>query len=555
MSNYRSSRLLTAAVFLGCLLTSPSFADGTISLAWDPVDHDDLAGYRVYYDTAPDTFGDSVDVGAATQATLAGLADCTDYHVAVKAYDSSGVLSEQFSDSVVGWARPSLAAVSPDRVERNRSYQLVIDGANFQAGVGVVISDPGVTVQQVSHGGCGQIRVDVNVGATAALGSVEIQVVNPDQVFGTGAGLLAVVDDTTGPGISSVAAVDVGSTTAAIDWQTDEPADSAVFFRVSGSQLYQAAPVDPTLVTDHHVLLQGLAPDSLYEYYVQSTDVAGNATVSGAPATFATQTSPYVYIRFEADDARLTAPVEAVNGLGAFENVWIEVPAGTPVGTISDPAGSAEMEFQLPHAATWRLWLRAYGTGYESDAWFESVNGSVPRQFWTPDIGAWYWVELSSYDLGAGLHSLTLGGREGGARADRVLVTDDPSFVPTEVPGADVIPPDPVSDLVATGGDGLNQLAWTHPSAEAGSHVVIRFRTDGQAPLSPADGQLLTDTAVVPGSPGTYVHGGLINGTTYSYSVFVIDPAGNASAAETVHSTPSLDPPGDVENVIRTDTL
>ena len=61
MSNRLSARLLAVVALFCAALISHSSSAGTISLAWDPVVHPDLAGYRVYYDTAPDVFGNSVD--------------------------------------------------------------------------------------------------------------------------------------------------------------------------------------------------------------------------------------------------------------------------------------------------------------------------------------------------------------------------------------------------------------------------------------------------------------------------------------------------------------
>ena len=66
------------------LAAAPAGA-GSMPLAWDPVDDEDLQGYRVYYGTAPGSYSDSVDVGNATSHTLTGLTDCTRYYVAVKA--------------------------------------------------------------------------------------------------------------------------------------------------------------------------------------------------------------------------------------------------------------------------------------------------------------------------------------------------------------------------------------------------------------------------------------------------------------------------------------
>ena len=85
--------------------------------------------------------------------------------------------------------------------------------------------------------------------------------------------------------------------------------------------------------------------------------------------------------------------------------------------------------------------------------------------------------------------------------------------------------------------------------------MVIRYRTDGQAPQNPVDGLPVVELDVAPGSAGSFDHDGLTNGTVYDYSIFVIDASGNASTPATVQATPRLDPPGTVQNVVRTDVL
>ena len=555
MLRHSSIRLFVFAVLVCAVVPAPAVFAGTISLAWDPVDHAELAGYRVFYDTTAQAFGSSEDAATATAYTLSGLDDCVEYHVAVKAYDTAGAFSEQFSQEVVGWARPTVTSVSPGQVERNVTAQLTFNGTNFRGGVQVQILDPGIAVLQVTENGCNQLVVDISASETAGLGPVVVRVINPDGTYGDGSGLLAVIADATGPAISTVTAGNVGATTAEIGWQTDEPSTSRVFFRLQGQTTYQSTTLDETLVTDHAVQLQGLTPDSTYEYYVESADAAGNSNVSGATGTFSTDSSQYTYLRFEAEDGSIGAPIVSVTGDGAFRRGWIEVPAGTPDGSWFNPAGTTEYSFHVPHSSTWHFWVRVYGTSPANDAWFESVDGAALQSFFPPASGAWHWVELRSYSLDAGLHALTLAGSEDQARADRIMVTDDPGFVPNEEPGDDVTAPDPVSNLLASIGDETNSLSWTNPSGESGVRVVIRYRTDGQAPQNPVDGLLAVELDVTLGSAGSFDHTGLTNGTGYRYSVFVIDASGNASAPVTVLATPQPDPPGTVQNVVRTDVL
>jgi chitodextrinase len=128
--------------------------------------------------------------------------------------------------------------------------------------------------------------------------------------------------------------------------------------------------------------------------------------------------------------------------------------------------------------------------------------------------------------------------------------------VPSEQPGADVTPPAQVSALGAAPSDGANSLSWNNPGSSDLDRVVVRFRTDGSHPQSPADGLPLFDQSAAPNTAESLVHSGLTNGTTYYYSVFAIDTAGNASNPATIQSTPDIETPplGQVQNVHRTDT-
>jgi Fibronectin type III domain len=50
----------------------------------------DLAGYKVYSGVTSRTYGTPIDVGNRTTYTLTGLANGTQYYIAVKAYETSG---------------------------------------------------------------------------------------------------------------------------------------------------------------------------------------------------------------------------------------------------------------------------------------------------------------------------------------------------------------------------------------------------------------------------------------------------------------------------------
>lgn len=85
--------------------------------------------------------------------------------------------------------------------------------------------------------------------------------------------------DVTPPILSNFSETGITTTSAVINWTTNEAADSVVNYGPEVS--------NPALVTSHSVELTGLAPDTTYNYTAESTDAAGN-TGSFGPLSFTT---------------------------------------------------------------------------------------------------------------------------------------------------------------------------------------------------------------------------------------------------------------------------
>jgi hypothetical protein len=629
---------------------------GTVSLAWDPVTDSDLAGYRVYYGTAPGTYTQSVDVGNVTATTINGLTDCTTYYFGVKAYDTANNVSTNYSNEITGWSRPLVQTATPASAEQGRTLSVVITGTNFQAGAVADFTKAGINVNSTTVNACGQVTANITItgAATPGLSSIEVTVlaaaaptvssttptngatgisvaVHPTvlfseamiptsvttatvrllddtstpvaqaagspslssdgltvtitpaanllqgksyriQVIGGASGVMdlglhplattflqstgfSTTADTTAPTITAVASSSIAATSATVTWTTNEAADSQVFYREQGDTAYQQTVLDATKVTAHSVALQGLSPSTTYEYYVRSADAASNAATSTPVNTFGTASTSFSYLRMEAEGGTIVAPMRNVSSAsGAFGSSYVDTPAGTATGSATTPAGRTTFGVNIPTAGTWYLWVRMYAPDATSDSVFESVNSATRQALIASATGQWVWMEGRSYTLATGLASIEISGREAQARVDRVLVTNDLGFVPTEQPVGDQTAPAADSSFTAGGATAQATLNWTNSTSGDYVQTIIRYRTDGNYPTSPVDGTAVVTKNGSPGAADSYVHTGLLNGTTYYYSAFSVDSSGNVGpAARTSALVTDTTPPPSVNSLRRSD--
>ena len=88
------------------------------------------------------------------------------------------------------------------------------------------------------------------------------------------------IGDVTPPAITDILSSSIGTNTATISWNTDEPATQLVNYGLT--QQYGENPAgDSSMVFAHRVVLTNLRPDTLYHFRVRSRDYAGNESISG----------------------------------------------------------------------------------------------------------------------------------------------------------------------------------------------------------------------------------------------------------------------------------
>jgi hypothetical protein len=186
------------AGLLGLGLAAPAArAAGSVELSWDPVPG--ATGYKVYFGLASRQYTKVKDVGNHTSTVMDNLTDCTDYFMAVKAYNGQGE-SDEFSDEVFGWARPTLGGTAP-AVMQGQQLTLELIGTNFKPGALVEVDNPHVSLTSVTIQSCNRIQLLAHVDPPAAgmraaeIGSFAVTVQNPSDLLGKKASAFVVTID------------------------------------------------------------------------------------------------------------------------------------------------------------------------------------------------------------------------------------------------------------------------------------------------------------------------------------------------------------------------
>ena len=95
-------------------------------------------------------------------------------------------------------------------------------------------------------------------------------------------GLATTTPDTTAPKISDVEIKNIAANSVKIEWETNEPATSVIWYGTATSvSIGNGLTISSTtLVRDHELVLSGLSASTTYYYIVASADVKGNTATS-----------------------------------------------------------------------------------------------------------------------------------------------------------------------------------------------------------------------------------------------------------------------------------
>ncbi len=194
----------------------------------------------------------------------------------------------------------------------------------------------------------------------------------------------------------------------------------------------------------------GYAGKDCFSYTV-TDGMGGNATASVAVNVAGTNS---VRMGFEAESGTLVAPMGVVTDSTLPTRKYIR-------STVANQ-GSATYNLNIPKTGNYILWCKVLAPSYTNDSFFVTANGA--QDVYDDAEGCqslnWQWTRVNGragtatpltlnprvFALSQGVQTIIVQGREAYSSIDRLILTDDTSFVPKDVMAVD----DAVSALAGT---------------------------------------------------------------------------------------------------------
>ena len=144
------------------------------------------------------------------------------------------------------------------------------------------------------------------------------------------------------------------------------------------------------------------------------------------------------------DNGDSTIEIEAESG------VIVAPMVSTAEGIVSSQynSGSATYSFSVPEDGVYTIWGRYIASNLAQNSFFVEMDGAG-QDIWdmTPLSDSWRWGKITGratgsvlqFNLTAGEHTLVIRGREKDSALDKIIITDDENFVPSENPNEDKV--------------------------------------------------------------------------------------------------------------------
>lgn len=286
-----------------------------------------------------------------------------------------GTLTLNVSDSDLKGARSTVVGLSTTDGDFE-TLTLEETGADTGIFTGTIGSASGTPVED------GVLQISDGAVVTAVYIDADIGNGQPSPIEDT-----ATVDCST-PQIVNVQVTDLYSSQAAITFQTNEPAASAVFYGPSCAALAQTGQ-GLGQVMQHRIDIAGLLPSTLYSFVVDAIDPAGNESIApdGGCLNFTTPERPDYFTELFSDssnDVDRQTLTFTPNGSASFYSVCRAPALLFP----TDPNGGSVLSLGDDAFVTVTLAggkrVSLYGTSYSS--FFVGSNGNISFQTGSTDF-------------------------------------------------------------------------------------------------------------------------------------------------------------------------
>lgn len=336
---------------------------------------------------------------------------------------------------------------------------------------------------------------------------------SPDNTFTTDALATVAVTtppDTTPPSITNIIAAPIGGTQSGINWTTDKLATATLEYGTTTSYGLSAS-VSSTALLSHTTTLFGLAPNTTYYYCIHATDAAGHQANS-CGHSFTTLATPVVVD----PAANIIAVSSSLVGTSSASVSWT-----------TDENTSGTVRYGLT-------------TAYETDVLSDTTLGTAHTITLSSLLpGTTYHFRVKAVDHANNItysddHTFTTSGTApSGAAAESVNgATGGGSGGGAGASGPATPAPTPAL-ITAAAADSQIIFLWRNPSTGNFAGTTIVRKADGY-PSSPTDGEVIYS-----GNSRTFTDTNLVNGTTYYYSLYSKNAAGQYSNPLRVSEAPA----------------
>jgi hypothetical protein len=228
----------------------------------------------------------------------------------------------------------------------------------------------------------------------------------------------------------------------------------------------------------------------------KATDCAGNMATCTQTINITNAVPAFVYLYVEAESGTEFSPITVGSEAQAS--------GGQYIYTSTSSQGRATYSVNIPSAGSYFMWWRAFAPSSASNSFYLNLYATSVNTAWTnicdiPPQAGWRWSRVNRrsssgtegtgsnnvrvLQLAQGPMNFVIGGREIGTRLDRILITNDPNFVPTDTLG-------PPEIVVTVGGNNVKDGQGTAidfgsvVQGQPGPSKTFTVRNDGGQTLS-----------------------------------------------------------------------